>query len=124
MPWVNFYDPGSATVETTPPRRLCTVVENSQQTISFPFNAQVFDIVASITAQQVHAYQFLVGTNSQGSIFFAADINPASQGRHNFALDGIVIKANNAIGLFAAQLTEPSTAAAEALYITVFVKPV
>ncbi len=121
MPWVNFYDPGSATAEATPPRRLCTVIENNQQTVSFPFNALVFDVVASITAAQVHAYQFLVGTNSMGSVFFAADINPASQGRHNFAMDGILIKANNAIGLFAAQLTGT---AAEALYVTVFVKPV
>ncbi len=121
MPWINFNDVGSATAETIPPRRLCTVVENGQQTFSFPYNALVVDIVASITTAQVHAYQFLVGTNAVGSVFFSSEINPASQGRHAFITDQIVFKQNNAIGLFAAQLTGT---AAEQVYVAMFVKPV
>jgi hypothetical protein len=111
MGWINFQSNGYATTPQADDTEICTVLETNESGISFPYDIRIVDIVLDKTASQNHQYSFWVNGKKMSSNFYSAQINPATQGRLNFANQGIVIKAGSRIQLRAAQKSGTSAEA-------------
>lgn len=102
MGWFNFRSVGSATAQNDD-TEVCTVLETGETGISLPYDITLVDIVLNKTASQDHQYSIWVNGKKASSNLYAAQLNPASQGRLNIANQGIKIKAGSRIQVRAAQ---------------------
>lgn len=120
MVWFNFVSNGSATTPQTDDTEITTVLETGEQAITLPYDVTLIDVILNQPATQNHQYSFWVNGRKQSSNFYSGQINPSTQGRMNFANQGIVIKAGSRIQLRAAQ---KSGTAAEQTIVLVQFKP-
>lgn len=116
MTWYNFQKQGSATTPQVANAETTTVLETGESGITIPYAVKIVDIVLNQTAVNNHEFQFFVNGHAQGSFFYSGEINPATQGRVNWAVQDINIPAGSRIQIKTAQLTGT---AAESLIVMV-----
>ncbi len=120
MVWYNFNGVGTATTPQADNAETTTVAETGEVGISLPFDVGIVDIVLASTATNNHEFQFFINGHAQGSQFFAGQVNPATQGRLNWANQRITIKSGSRIQVKKAQ---KAGAAAEATTLLVQFNP-
>lgn len=120
MTWYNFQSAGNATTPQADDAETCTIKETGESGISIVQNSTVVDVVLNVAAAQGHQYRWYANGHSVGSFFYAAQINPSTQGRINWANQRIQIPSGTRLQLKAAQTTGAS---AEATNILVQLSP-
>ena len=115
MTWYNFSKVGTATTPQADNAETCTVLETGEAGITLPFDVRIVDIVLAATATNNHEFQFYVNGHAVGSQFFSGQINPATQGRLNWANQNIGIGKGSRIQIKTAQKSGASAEAATVL---------
>lgn len=116
MGWLNFSFAGGAAVQADD-AETADILElgTGQKVYSLPTAIKLVDVVADFTAAQQHQRRFFINGKAQGSQFFQAQINPATQGRLNWANQNITIPRGATIQMKGSQ----KTGAAEATKVLV-----
>lgn len=102
MGWYNFVKTGSGSAQADD-AATATISEVGSTSVTLPNTITVTDIVLSATATSPHQYRFYVNGRQVGSNFFSGQLNPASQGRMNFANQKITIPAGSTLALKGSQ---------------------
>lgn len=117
MGWLNYSFTGNNGVQSDD-AETATVLETGDKTFTLPNDITIVDVVADKTATETHEFRFFVNGRAQGSQFFSSQINPATQGRLNFANQNIKIPKGSNVQIRGAQKTNTG-AAAEAIKVLV-----
>lgn len=115
MGWLNFSFTGSASTPQSDDAETATVLETGDKTFTLPTDITIVDVVADKTTTQTHQFRVYVNGKAQGSQFFSAQINPATQGRLNFANQNIRIPKGSNIQIRGSQKDGASAEAVKVL---------
>jgi hypothetical protein len=102
MGWLNFEKVGSTSPQADDAETL-TILETGEKQYALPYDITIVDVVLDRTASQNHQYRFYVNGRAQGSNFYSGQINPATQGRLNWANQRITIPKGSTIQIKGAQ---------------------
>lgn len=114
MGWLNFSFIGAAASQADD-LETATIVETGDKSMALPTSIKIVDIVADKTAVSQHQRRIYVNGKAQGSQFFQAQINPATQGRLNWANQNIVIPKGATVQMRGAQKDALGTEATKVL---------
>ena len=111
MGWLNFEFDGNGTTPQSDDAETATILETGESSMALPNDIQVVDVVLAKTATQNHQYRFYVNGKAQGSQFFSGQINPATQGRLNWANQNIRIPKGSTLQMRGSQKDDTGDAA-------------
>lgn len=114
MGWLNFSFAGAAASQADD-LETATILETGDKSMALPTSIKIVDVVADRTATSQHERRFFVNGKAQGSQFFQAQINPATQGRLNWANQNIIIPKGATIQMRGAQKDALGTEATKVL---------
>jgi len=102
--WLNFKFIGNVPASPQPDdTEISTIAETGQQQFSIPADMRISDIVLTGTAAQTHQYRIYVNGKAQGANFYSGQLNPATQGRMNWASQSILIPRGSTIQIKGSQ---------------------
>jgi len=104
MSWYNFEFAGNVAIQTDD-AETANISETGTTAVALAQSIRLTDIVLSSTAAQPHQYSIWVNGKKQSSNLFAAQLNPASQGRFSIRGQGISIPAGATLQMRGAQLS-------------------
>jgi hypothetical protein len=102
MGWLNFKKNGNNLPQADDVETL-TIMETGEKQYALPYDITIVDVVLNKTASELHQYRFYVNGKAQGANFFSGQINPATQGRLNWANQRITIPKGSTIQIKGAQ---------------------
>ena len=103
MPWYNFEFTGTAAAAADD-SATATISETGTTAVALAQTIRLTDCVLASTATSAHQYSIWVNGKKQSSNLFAAQLNPASQGRFSIRGQGIVIPQGATLQMRGAQL--------------------
>lgn len=89
MPWYNFGFTG--TTAAAEDSATATIQETNTTAVALAQTVRLTDLVLTFTAAEQHQLSIWVNGKKQSSNLYAAQLNPASQGRFSIRGQGIVI---------------------------------
>lgn len=104
MGWLNFKFAGNAATSTFD-TETATIEEIGEKQFTVPMDIRIVDIVSDVSTNQNHQIRFYINGKAQGANFFSNQINPNTQGRLNWANQGITIPKGSTVQLKGSQLT-------------------
>lgn len=115
MGWLNFSFSGTASTPQTDDSEKATIAETGESQFALPFDITIVDVVLDKTSTQNHQYRFYVNGQARGAQFFSGQINPATQGRLNWANQNIRIPKGSTIQMRGSQKDGSSAEATKVL---------